>query len=368
MGEAVRGREGVVYACGEWEQGQLGLPRSSLTGSPSVPTSGTLISDKGSHLPPAAVVDEHGNISRPVAIPSLLASHHVVQVAAGGDHSLFLTDAGRVLACGRNDCYQLGVTPAGPEYLAGGSRLGGSKCLQDGHEGREAGPEPQQVSPLRWKRVVEMACGDAHNLVRCLDGSVYSWGLGSSGRLGLGNFKSVPQPCKVSGLGEERCVSVAAGYYHSFAVIEGGKLFAWGNGTCGQLGTGKFESCCEPVQVEEPGNGQRWRAVRGGEYHSLGMTDVGSLWSWGLNNDGQLGHGDEERSGRPKAISELVGTKISCFSCGPNFNVAISNGSQVTGREGRRKGKKRDGWMIDGGREGGRHGGWREGALRCLLA
>ncbi|EKX46775.1 hypothetical protein GUITHDRAFT_40435, partial [Guillardia theta CCMP2712] len=238
---------------------------------------------------------------------SLLAGHHVVQVAAGGDHTLFLTDAGRVLACGRNDCYQLG----------------------DGYEGREAGPEPQQVSTLRWKRVVEMACGDAHNLVRCLDGSVYSWGLGSSGRLGLGNFKSVPQPCKVSGLGEERCVSVAAGYYHSFAVMEGGKLFAWGNGTCGQLGTGKFESCCEPVQVEEPGNGQRWRAVRGGEYHSLGMTDVGSLWSWGLNNDGQLGHGDEERCGRPKGISELVGTKISCFSCGPNFNVAISNGSQV---------------------------------------
>jgi len=339
MGEAVKGREGVVYACGEWEQGQLGLPRSSLSEASSVPTSGTLISDKGSTLPAVAVLDEHDNVSRPVAIPALLAGHHVLRIGAGGDHSLFLTDTGRVLACGRNDSFQLGVTPAGPAHLAGGSRLGGSKCLQDGHEGREAGPEPQQVSSLRWIKVVDMACGDAHNLVRCLDGSVYSWGLGTSGRLGLGDFKSVPQPCKVSALEGRRCVSVAAGYYHSLALMEDGKLFSWGNGTGGQLGTGKFESSCVPVEVEEPGNGQRWKAVGAGEYHTVCMTDVDSLWSWGLNNDGQLGHGDQERSGRPKVIRELVGSKFSQFSCGPNFNVAISNGSQV-----RRVRRVRDGF------------------------
>jgi len=49
------------------------------------------------------------HICRLVPVP-LLRDHHVIFAAAGGDHTLLVTDAGRVFACGRNDSYQLGVS------------------------------------------------------------------------------------------------------------------------------------------------------------------------------------------------------------------------------------------------------------------
>jgi alpha-tubulin suppressor-like RCC1 family protein len=155
---------------------------------------------------------------------------------------MVVTSAGRVFAFGRNDSYQLGVALAsGTQHLAGGARIGVDKLLQEGSDERQVGPEPVQVVGLRWKAVCEISCGDAHNLARCIGGDVYAWGLGGSGRLGLGHYKSVHIPAKVD-LGGRECTGVAAGFYHSLAVVAGGEMLAWGSGDCGQLGSPHL--CC----------------------------------------------------------------------------------------------------------------------------
>jgi alpha-tubulin suppressor-like RCC1 family protein len=69
----------------------------------------------------------------------------------------------------------------------------------------QVGPEPVQVVGLRWKQVMDVSCGDAHTLACCFDGTVMSWGMGNSGRLGLGHFKSIPNPTKV---GIQKVISV----------------------------------------------------------------------------------------------------------------------------------------------------------------
>ncbi|HTH47532.1 MAG TPA: RCC1 domain-containing protein, partial [Candidatus Limnocylindria bacterium] len=33
-----------------------------------------------------------------------------------------------------------------------------------------------------------------------------------------------------------------------------------------------------------------WKAVAGGEYHSVALREDGTLWAWGRATDGQLGH------------------------------------------------------------------------------
>lgn len=92
----------------------------------------------------------------------------------------------------------------------------------------QVGPEPVQVVGLRWKQVVDVSCGDAHTLACCYDGSVIAWGMGNSGRLGLGHFKSIPHPTKVPMPNDETCVSVAAGYYHSLVLTDDGQILAVG--------------------------------------------------------------------------------------------------------------------------------------------
>eukprot|EP00961_Rhodomonas_salina_P121328 1633174-Rhodomonas_salina.1 len=159
----------------------------------AVPSTGPRITDKGKPMAPIPAVDENDLVSHPVVVPAL-RQHHVVTASAGGDHTLVVTDVGRVFAFGRNDSYQLGVTKGEPTFLAASTRVGVSQMLQDGSDEREVGTEPLQVNSLRWKSIVEVSCGDSHNLARAGDGAVYAWGLGASGRLGLGDFKTVPQP------------------------------------------------------------------------------------------------------------------------------------------------------------------------------
>ena len=88
------GREGVIYACGEWEHGQLGLPLERAFRDPTsidppktpyqspVPSTGVRINDKGEELHPIPAIDENEKVSYPVIVPKL-RSHHAVTVAAG---------------------------------------------------------------------------------------------------------------------------------------------------------------------------------------------------------------------------------------------------------------------------------------------
>ena len=337
------GREGVVYVCGEWEHGQLGLPLArdfrdptSIDPPPApfqtpVPSTGVRINDKGEELHPLPAVDGDEHVCYPVIVPAL-RDHQVTTVAAGGDHSMAVTSAGRVFAFGRNDSYQLGVAlNANSQFLAGGARIGVDKLLQEGADERQVGPEPVQVAGLRWKSVLEISCGDGHNLARCVDGSVYAWGLGGSGRLGLGHHKSVMQPAKVD-LGEDKfCIAVAAGYYHSMALIEGGELLAWGSGDCGQLGTGIFNSEVRPRAVKPLAAGHSCASIAAGEYHSVAVSERGGAFTWGLNNAGQLGTGDTDRRNVPTNPSALVAVKVRRIACGASFTIAICDSTEVLG-------------------------------------
>jgi alpha-tubulin suppressor-like RCC1 family protein len=69
------------------------------------------------------------------------------------------------------------------------------------------------------------------------DGSVFSWGFGWSGQLGLGSDATVYVPTRVEALPPgKRAVAVAAGGVHSLALCDDGTVFSWGSGQGGRLG------------------------------------------------------------------------------------------------------------------------------------
>lgn len=83
-------------------------------------------------------------------------------------------------------------------------------------------------------------------------------------------------------------ISYSEGPYHAMMVSQSGKLYAKGSneGRFGNNGTGGTTTF---VQV---GTDNNWKTVVCGVNHTLAIKHDNSLWSWGWNNNGQLGLGD----------------------------------------------------------------------------
>ncbi|KAI3935787.1 hypothetical protein MKX01_032971 [Papaver californicum] len=92
------------------------------------------------------------------------------------------------------------------------------------------------------------------------------------------------------------CSKIKIKRLYAFYQIKEGSVFSWGRGTFGRLGTGKEQDEVIPVRVEfdyseknriskENSDGKKIKIVQiaAGAYHSLALEDDGSVWCWGYN-------------------------------------------------------------------------------------
>eukprot|EP01047_Picozoa_sp_COSAG01_P112235 COSAG01_NODE_40993_length_457_cov_0.670391_1_plen_104_part_01 len=90
---------------------------------------------------------------------------------------------------------------------------------------------------------------------------------------------------------------VIGGYYHSLAISKTGRLFSWGCGNFGgtndgQLGLGSaLQDITVPTEGHIPGMvaGERVLDAAAGCYQSAVLTTANRVFTFGLNNYGQLG-------------------------------------------------------------------------------
>ena len=82
-------------------------------------------------------------------------------------------------------------------------------------------------------------------------------------RLGLGDRTGASRLTaeRVRALDGVPVVQASAGGTHTAALTRDGRLFAWGRGSFGRLGTGDERDCHAPVAVSLPGGPDRWRVV-----------------------------------------------------------------------------------------------------------
>lgn len=234
--------------------------------------------------------------------------------------------------------------------------------------------EFREVSNLR--DAADVAAGQLHTCaLRNGGGQVECWGYNNTGQLGDGTLRDSAVPTEVRGLGLVRGLGV--GLYFSCAIKSAGEVFCWGANVRGMLGTndmmrrifpergalgltrvsvlgcGEQHACAVqdrevwcwgddewgqlgrgrvgapslvPVRVIELGGVQE---VGCGASHTCGRDELGFVWCWGSNNNGELGDPARAPSATPLRVAGLENIRQLAVAPGRNFSCALDGVGRV---------------------------------------
>eukprot|EP00937_MAST-01D_sp_MAST-1D-sp2_P001609 g1609.t1 len=257
--------DGEVFGQGANRHGQLGLGHSR---EQTLPTRVPALSGKGVHA-----------------------------LACGGYHSLVATRRNELFVFGKNERAQLGL---------------GEKFARVGQV-----ETPTKLDELCGVQVTHVAGGFRHSVVATADGKVYGFGNNRYGELGMGDARTaegrpllrVPSPRVVDRLTGRGVMDLACGEYHTVAVLGDGDVVSFGYNGCGQLGLGHTDSQSEPSRVEALCQKKVW-AVECGYYHTVALTEEGSVYGFGYNANGMLGLGHTDEMLVPARLPGLASPQL----------------------------------------------------------
>lgn len=217
-----------------------------------------------------------------------------------------------------------------PDVLAWGAEPGQSAELGDGGSpGKTTVPVP--VSGITG--VQSLAAGSHHALALLEDGTVMIWGRRSGrGVLGQGSGEPATEATPVPVPGLEHVKAIAAGDFFSLALLEDGRVEAWGEDENGQLGNGLFEEYdATPTLI--PGL-EEVVAIAAGGHHALALLADGQVVAWGENKNGELGNGGHHDSDVPVPVSGLSEVASVAAGAVDSFAVLKSGGVESWGSNG----------------------------------
>jgi alpha-tubulin suppressor-like RCC1 family protein len=165
-----------------------------------------------------------------------------------------------------------------------------------------------------WKQV---RCSDNFNAAIKTDGTLWTWGRGSTGR--LGNNAATDRSTPVTTFaGGNNWKQVSCGYQHTAAIKTDGTLWTWGSGYFGRLGTNATTERLTPVTTFA--GGTNWKQVSAGNNHTAAIKTDGTLWTWGSGTSGQLGTNDSTNRSTP----------VTTFAGGNNWKQVSSGNAYMS--------------------------------------
>ena len=158
-------------------------------------------------------------------------------------------------------------------------------------DGKYLRDTPQLVRNLLSMRILRLDAGTFHVLALNDIGEVWGWGQNAEGQLGMGDLSQRNQPAKLAFLQNVNIVEMACGAYHSIFLTDVGEVYTTGLNSNGQLGHDDEVSRKAPTMIASL-SGFIISAIASGDYAAYAVTDKGEVFSWGNNGFGQLGHGN----------------------------------------------------------------------------
>ncbi|MDR1392846.1 MAG: FG-GAP-like repeat-containing protein [Bifidobacteriaceae bacterium] len=244
----------------------------------------------------------------PARVDGPLAGLKVVGIAAGDYFNLVVTDTGRVYAWGANASGQLGngsTTRTGTPTLVGGLLAG--------------------------VNVATVATGASVSIAISQTGKGYIWGVNATGQLGNGNLTNNPLPAAMTGVFANTSVKAASGgNNHTVATTRDGKFYTWGGNMWGQLGNGTQTDQTTPAPPAGPLANLKVTAVSAGYNHTVAVTDSGRVYTVGYNAYGRLGDGTTALRSTPVLVGGLLtNLKVVAVAAGREHTVALTDTGRV---------------------------------------
>ncbi|CCI45586.1 unnamed protein product [Albugo candida] len=241
----------------------------------------------------------------------VLPGQSIVQIACGGNHILYLSHAGDVYSSEDH-------------------------CLSS-METTDILKTPQLVKELALEKalhrtpIINIACGAKHSVALTSAGEVYTWGSGEDGRLGHGEMRDRNVPRKIMALLRHRIVNVSCGGAHTVVVSDQNSVFVFGRGRNGRLGLGDTKCHDTPQQVPT-WNFRKQRIIKivCGWNFTIALSLEGRVFSWGKQSEGQCGLGFSDQDElSPCLIEKLFDSRIIDVACGYTHSLALTSQHEV---------------------------------------
>lgn len=197
-------------------------------------------------------------------VPTEINATGWTQLSAGSEHSCGIKENGQLYCWGNNRNGQLG----------------------NGETIYETSPIQEVTKSITWTSVT---ASSSHTCAKKSDGSLWCWGNGQYGQLGVGystGYESLATPTNITDP-TGTWLDISSYYKHTCAIKNDDSVYCWGFGPQGQIGDGLSNNYTySPTHVS---GSLSYQDIDTGEYFSCAITTSNELYCWGNNSNGQLG-------------------------------------------------------------------------------
>ncbi len=188
------------------------------------------------------------------------------------------------------------------------------------------------LSSLGGRIVKHVEAGNEYSLLLTEDGAVFSFGRNSNGKSGLGTANAhtlVPTQIDQTHVAGKLFTQIAAGGFHSLYLADDGSVYSSGWNLFGQTGLNTtVGNTLIPTPIDlSPLAGRTVTQIAAGWDYSLLLTNDGTVFSFGRNDNGRTGNG--LTSGNTLvptqiAVAGLQGFEASYIAAGEDHNLVIA--------------------------------------------
>ena len=317
---------------------------------------------------------------------NLRTNEVITLIMTGSRNSAALSSQGRVFTWGENEYGQIGdgtkenrnlptditsqfnlmggdtiidLSFAASSYVAVSAHgrvytWGGNNWGQLGDETTQDRDRPTEITSLfnlhTNDQIIRVQMGASHGLALSEEGKLYAWGANWSGQLGHGTFNDLPRPTNITEhlnlSDDETILHMYASWSNSAALTSKHRVLIWGSNEREQIGNDSMDNQMVPLDITERFGLEPDEYISSltlGYDHIAALTSHDRLFTWGNNENGQLGNGTQTNNSTPEEMNLTIDFQsITLF-----FNEEVAFGTSVDLGQPTRDGYTFDGWYLD---------------------